>query len=72
MEVQRSAQAQETKAVKEALSDATMELEVCVHVCGVCARVWCVCSVCVCVVCVCVHVCGVCVGGCVCTCVVCV
>ena len=49
LEVQRSAQAQETKAVKEALSDATMELEVCVHVCGVCARVWCVCSVCVCV-----------------------
>lgn len=28
LEVQRSAQAQETKAVKEALTDATMELEV--------------------------------------------
>ena len=54
-DVQCSAQAQETKAMKESLTDATMEVEVCAYVEVVCV---CVC-VCVCVrvcVCVCVHV----------------
>ena len=40
LEVQRRAQAQDTKAVKEALTDATMELEVCA-VCVVQCGVWC-------------------------------
>ena len=48
--IQCSAQAQETKAVKEALTDATVELEVCAYV-----KVVCVC-VCVCVWCACVCV----------------
>ena len=45
-DMQCGAQAQETKAVKEALTDATMKLEVCAYVEVVC-------------VCVCVCVCGV-------------
>ena len=46
-DVQCSAQAQETKAMKESLTDATMEVEVCAYVEVVC--------VCVCIISVCVY-----------------